>query len=143
MVGRQSQKPSLIKWLYGSFRCVLEQLKGRKRVTERIVLSKRFTTQLTGQSLTGYEITIYCQKRHYHLQYEDWFIPNRNLYMYEVYGLVSNDAPEVLKAACQDHVCIPELLPNVVPEDCQEKEAIQAFLDIVINRMGVHDMSLW
>lgn len=113
----------------------LEQLKGQ-RVIKEIHHPHNAMGYLAGYSISGYSIQIFCQRKHYRRYYDNWFIPNQDHIAYHVYSVVSSDAPDVLKQACELDLDIPALLPSAVSDEGQREEAVKAYLDLLIERLG-------
>lgn len=90
---------------------------------------------LTGYSISGYEVRLYCQKKYYIREYWRWFVPNEHFATYRVFSAVTNDAPTSLKHACEFEVELPPMAPSFLSLNLQRKAAVQAYLDIVIERM--------
>jgi len=116
--------------LFNSFLLLLERIKGNTTVVE-IKTPKNLVGHLTGYSIHGYEIQIFCQKRHYRRSYDKWYIPNDNHVAYRVFSIVTNDAPNKLKKACELDIVIPELMSENIDERRQRQAAIDAYLDIL------------
>lgn len=116
----------LISWLFELF----ERIKGATRVIE-VKTPKNLVGQLTGYSIYGYELQIFCQKRHFRRSYDKWFIPNENHIAYRVFSIVSNNAPAKLKKACELDIVIPQLMNDGIDERRQRQAAIDAYLDIL------------
>jgi hypothetical protein len=132
---------NIIKKLLGSLFLITERIKGTKTVLE-IKSPKNSLGYLLAYAVSGYEISIYCQVKRYHRIYDKWFAPNRYIVVYRVFSVVSNDAPENIRTACELDIDIPEQLHNAVSEQHQKDEAIRAYLDLLINRLGEEFRSL-
>lgn len=124
-----------IQKLIGWWWLLLESFKGTKTVQE-IQHPRNALGHLTGYSVSGYRLEIYCQKKHYRRHYDKWFIPNEDHVAYRVFSVVSQDAPLGLKKACELDVDIPALLPPAAPDAVQRRAVIDAYLDILIERLG-------
>ena len=120
----------LLRSILGSIFIFLERLKGNKVVCD-VSIPNNVVGLLTGYSMYGYEIQIFCKKRHYRRKYDKWFIPNDDHAAYEVFSIVSNDAPDSLKKACKMELVIPRLLAEPVSEARQRQAAVDAYLDIL------------
>jgi len=121
---------NFITGLINRFLLFVERLKGNTTVIE-IKTPKNLVGHLTGYSVHGYEIQIFCQKRHYRRSYDSWYIPNVNHIAYRVFSIVTNDAPDRLKKACELDIVIPELMAETIDERRQRQAAIDAYLDIL------------
>lgn len=55
---------------------------------------------------------------------------------YRVFSVVSQDAPDSLKKACELDIDIPALLPHAVSDHGHRQAAVNAYLDILIERLG-------
>jgi len=121
----------MLCWLLSFF----QRLKGHYSV-EEIKHPRNALGSLTGYSLSGYTIEIFCQRRHYRRYYDNWFVPNKDHIAYHVFSVVSSDAPTVLKQACELDLDIPALLPSFVPDEGQREEVVHAYLDLLIHRLG-------
>jgi hypothetical protein len=117
-----------------------EKLKGHTTVHE-VKLPKNALGHLVGFAITGYEVRIYCQKKQYKRKYENWFIPDKNMVVYRVFSVVTNDAPERLKEACELDVDIPCQLSTVVDDDGQRDAAILAYLDLLAAKLDTMPIS--
>jgi hypothetical protein len=125
--------PRLLRW----FLLFLRKLKGQYSI-EEIKHPKNVLGSLTGYSVSGYTIEIFCQRRHYRRYYDHWFVPNEDHVAYHVFSTVSSDAPDILKKACELDLDIPALLPSFVPDEGQREEVVRAYLDLLIQRLGQH-----
>ena len=118
---------------------VFQSLKGTTNVIE-IKTPKNLVGHLTGYSIYGYEMQIFCQKRHYRRSYDKWFIPNENHIAYRIFSIVSNNAPEKLKKACELELVIPQLMNEHIEERRQRQSAIDAYLDILAQSLMQNDV---
>lgn len=116
-------------------------LKGRSSVREEY-RPPDLVAFLTGYSVSGYEIRLYCQKKYYIREYWNWWIPNVRFCTYRVFSAVTNDAPELLRMACEYDVELPPQVPRFLSLNMQRKAAVQAYLDILIERMRL-DQNLY
>lgn len=91
-----------------------------------------------GYSVSGFTIEIFCQRKRYRRYYDNWFVPNNDHIAYRVFSVVSSDAPDILKQACELDLDIPALLPSFVPDEGQREEVVKAYLDLLIQRLGEH-----
>lgn len=112
----------------------LEKLKGKKTLHE-VKLPKNALGHLVGFAVSGYEVRIYCQKKQYKRKYDNWFVPDKNMVVYRVFSVVTNDAPERLKEACELDVDIPCQLSPFVDDEGQKDAAILAYLDLLATRL--------
>ena len=120
----------LMKRFLNLFGMIFEKIKGTTTVME-VSTPKNLIAHLTGYSIYGYEIQIFCQKRHYRRNYDKWYVPNANHVAYRVFSMVTNDAPDTLKKACELDIVIPQLLSETIDEKRQRQAAIDAYLDIL------------
>lgn len=111
-----------------------EGLKGEKTVYE-VKLPKNALGHLVGFAVSGYEVRIYCQKKQYERKYKNWFVPDKRMVLYRVFSVVTNDAPERLKEACELDIDIPCQLSSFVDDEGQKDAAILAYLDILAHRL--------
>lgn len=130
-----------INSLLSAFIILVEQLKGNK-VFQEIKHPRNCLGQLAGYSIAGYRIEIFCQRKHYRRVYEAWFIPNTNHIAYRVFSVVTADAPERLKEACKLDIDIPALLPEIVGDHMLRQAAVDAYLDILIEKLGPDESEL-
>lgn len=94
---------------------------------------------LTGYSVTGWEIKIYCSKIRYQKQYSRWYVPSTSIDLYRVYSVVSQDAPESLKKACNLDITIPPPRDTFFSDEFQKDAAIEWYLDLLTERMSPED----
>lgn len=127
-------KRALFKY-FGAFLLFWESLKGKKTVRE-IKHPKNALGHLVGYSVAGYTLEIYCQRKHYRRSYDKWFIPNKDHMAYRVFSVVSADAPDSLKKACELDVDIPALLPPAIDDHAHRQAVVNAYLDLLIERLG-------
>ena len=123
-------------------RCFLfvEKLKGNKSVKDVSTIdTEDLAATLVGYSVSGYEIRIYCHRMRYRKQYSRWFVPASNIDLYNVYCIVSNDAPASLKEACALQITIPSPHPDFLSDAYQKEAAIEWYLDLLIERMRPED----
>ncbi len=130
----------LFRFVMGFLVMFVENLKGTKTVTE-IRSPKNALGNLTGYAIAGYQINIYCQRKHYRRSYDKWFIPDQHHITYRVFSVVTNDAPDGLKMACELDVDLPSMLPEYVNDEQQRSAVVQAYLDILVSRLGPQQQS--
>ena len=129
---------ALIRMLGGLIH-VLEQWKGHSTVKE-VKHPSNAMGKLVGFALNGYQLEIFCQRRHYRRAYDKWFIPNQDKIAFHVYSMVTSDAPDILQRACEFKLDIPALLPSWVGDEAQREAAVNAYLDILAEKIGpLHD----
>ncbi|MDR3392286.1 MAG: hypothetical protein P4L77_11190 [Sulfuriferula sp.] len=128
------------RFLSRCFLFVERRLKGNKSVKNiSLPEDQDFVGVLTGYSVTGYEIKIYCSKVRYRKKYSRWYVPPSNIDLYHVYSTVSADAPDSLKAACALEITIPPPHPDFLNFEFQKDAAIEWYLDLLIQRMSPGD----
>jgi hypothetical protein len=123
-----------VKWCLDNLLQAWEELKGTKVVKE-IIPRDMLQGHLTGYAVAGYEIRLYCQKKTYRREYHWWCIPNREYATYRVFSIVSPDAPTALRKACELEIDLPQMIPSLVSQSYQKQVAIQAYLDILMERI--------
>ncbi len=111
-----------------------KRLKGRSSVREEY-RPPDLVAFLTGYSISGYEVRLYCQKKYYVREYWRWWVPNVRFATYRVFSAVTSDAPQALRTACEYDAELPPQVPGFLSLNVQRKAAVQAYLDIVIDRM--------
>ena len=62
---------------------------------------------------------------------------NESYATFRVFSVVSHDAPASLKTACELEVDIPAMVPSFVSNELQKETAIQAYLDILIEKIRI------
>lgn len=120
--------------MLGSLFLVLERVKGEHRVRE-VKERNQEPGHLVAKNFAGYEINIYCHRRHLRRVYAKPYVPDKDFILYRVISVVSYDAPEAIRRACELDTELPALLPFFVPEDMQKMAAVSAYLDLVIERI--------
>jgi hypothetical protein len=126
---------NIVKSLLGSLFLFLERIKGTKTVLE-IKNPKNALGHLAAYHVSGFEINIYCQLKHYHRAYDRWYAPNTDIWAYHIFSVVSKDAPESIRQACELDIDLPSQFPSFVDVEHQKDEAIRAYLDLLISRFG-------
>lgn len=119
---------------------LFERCRGPKTVYE----IKRIDNELgslKGFSLRGYEVAIYCQRKEYHIVYQRWYIPNRTRMTYNVFSVVSADAPISLKKACELDVDLPSLINNWHFDNEIRRAQVHAYLDLLEKRMRKYEIA--
>lgn len=120
-----------LHWLLSWLLLKWEQTKGASTVYE-LFAPARLTAKLVATSLMGYELSVFCRKKHYTRIYERFFVPAGHHVIYQITATASNDAPQALKDACELELSISSSTHWTVDEDFQERLAVQAYLDLVI-----------
>jgi hypothetical protein len=110
---------------------VVEKLKGSKSITQHPLLTRPDVDSLTGFSIHGFEIQIFCDDICYEKQYTKWLF-GRRYKLFRLYSHVSARAPEALKRACVLEITIPPPYPSFVLDDYQKEAAIEWYLDLLI-----------
>ena len=125
---------TLLKSLLSAVFLYFEKLKGKKTVYE-VKLPKHALGHLVGFAVSGYKVSIYCQKKQYKRKYDSWLVPDKSTVVYRVFSAVSNDAPEMLREACELDIDIPCQLSSLVDDEGQKDAAILAYLDLLVNKL--------
>lgn len=112
-----------------------ERWKGTKTVHE-VKGPGNALGNLQGYCVRGYQLTIFCQRKEYRVKYDKWYIPNRSRYTYRVTSLVTNDAPCVLKQACELDVDLPAFVSRFNFDQVIFKSVVNAYLDLLEKRIG-------
>jgi hypothetical protein len=94
---------------------------------------------LTGYSVTGFRITVYCERIVYQKRYTRWYVPHDEITLFRVYSNVSIDAPASLREACSLEITIPPPHPEFISDSYQKEAAIEWYLDLLIHRMRPED----
>ncbi|MNU19635.1 hypothetical protein D3C71_78670 [compost metagenome] len=110
------------------------EMKGRSSVREEY-RPPELMAFLTGYSISGFAVSLYCQKKYYVREYWRWWVPNYRFSTFYVFATATNDAPESLRMACDFEVELPPQAPWFLSTNLQRKAAIRAYLDLVIERM--------
>lgn len=118
-----------------------ERAKGA-RCVEEIHSPQSLSAQLTGYAVSGYEISLYCQTKQYLCRHLAWWVPNRVFTTYHVFSVVSSDAPQSLREACALDVPLPAMSPRYVSRKLQKKLALNAYLDLLIERLRQQNLSM-
>lgn len=117
----------------------LEQLAGAS-VVRRKFRPTDLGAQLTGYSVAGYQIRVYCQEKLYVREFLWWQLPARRYCTFRVFGKVTSDAPDALRRACDYlDVNLPRLRPGFVSTQLQKEAAVSAYLDILIGLIEDED----
>jgi hypothetical protein len=124
-----------VKWWIDAVYLLFERIKG-VAFFEEIVTPPALTEHLTGYSVSGYELRLYCQRKKYRRTYLRWSWLNRTYSAFRVYSITSNDAPPCLREACELDIYFPAFAPSFLSENLQKELAIQAYLDILIERLA-------
>lgn len=111
------------------------RLKGSKTVYETHSADNALGS-LRGYSVRGYEITIFCQRKQYAVKYDKWYIPNVMRTSYRVVGVVTNDAPEALKQACDIYLDLPSFISESNFSHEIRRSVVLAYLDLLEKRLG-------
>lgn len=123
-----------IKPILGKLLLVFDEMKGKRCVSE-ITQRDSLTGHLTGYSISGYEIRLYCKRVQYRREFKRWWAPSEEFCVYRVFSIVSHTAPPLLKKACELDIALPEMVPSFVDTVKQKEMAIQAYLDILIDKI--------
>lgn len=126
---------SMIRILVAVVLLVWKRIRGPSTVHE-MKHTQQHLGSLTGVSIRGYEVAIYCQRKEYHVVYEKWYIPNNIRRAYNVFSVVSNDAPKALRKACELDVDLPELSHRWNFETEIRRAQVHAYLDMLEKRMA-------
>lgn len=92
-------------------------------------------SKVTATSIGGYELSVYCRTRHYARLYSCPLVPTQHIVLHQVYSVVSADAPESLRKACEATITVPAWMHWCVNNDTQEALAVRSYLDILIDRL--------
>lgn len=125
---------SVFRWIFTQIYLWLERIKGHRRMVD-VTKPDVDPFTMTSQEIGGYQITIYCHKRTYRQEYALWYIPGKDYASYSVSATVSHDAPARLKKACELEVSFPAFFNDLVDDRTQKKIAINAYLDLLNQRM--------
>ena len=113
---------------------IFSRVRGTKTVSEH----KGFNNQLgflKAFVVCGYEVTIHCHRKKYCIKYDRWFIPNRTVMTYNVFSMVSREAPQALRKACELDIDLPELIHRWNFDSETRKEQVNEYLDLLEKRV--------
>lgn len=126
--------PSVWETLIALFFYWLEGLKGSVTVRYRVD-GAPLTGKITGVFIAGYNLTIYCRRKVFVFHYSNWWVYRRKIVHYQVYSVITPDAPEELRKACEIRMSIPARFHWRVGNHVQQKAAVNAYLDILIESL--------
>jgi hypothetical protein len=115
----------------------IERVKGPKKVSQAVVIQTERANTLRVIHQSGYDITIYCQRKEFLKEYEWDAIPVRTYTVYYVFSRATYDAPELMKQACRLEVTFPPLIPEFADEEIQKRAAIDAYVDLLTDKLLV------
>ena len=128
----------ILKNLVGAILWILERTRGTKSVIE-VKRTNNELGSLKGFAIRGYEVAIYCQRKEYSIRYDHWYIRDRTKLTYNVFSVVSNDAPKALRIACELDVDLPALVSNWNFDNEIRRAQVHAYLDLLEKRMLQHE----
>jgi hypothetical protein len=91
----------------------------------------------------GYEIAIYCHRKTYRIHYKHWYIPDRSIFTYNVFSVVSNDAPLALRKACELDVELPAMVAISSFNHEIRQAQVLAYLDLLDQRLSHNPQPAW
>jgi len=127
-----------LKNLVGAYLWLLERIRGTKSVVE-VKRTSNELGSLKGFAIRGFEVAIYCQRKEYSIRYDRWYIRDRTRMTYNVFSVVSNDAPKALRIACELDVDLPALVSNWNFDNEIRRTQVHAYLDLLEKRMLQHE----
>lgn len=130
----------LLQLLVGVVLLLFERWRGPKTVYE-IKRPDNSLGCLKGFTVRGYELAIYCQRKEYHVKYDRWYIPNRVRVTYNVFSVVTNDAPVALRKACELDVDLPALIHNWHFDNEVRRSQVHAYLDLLEARIKATELA--
>lgn len=86
-------------------------------------------------TLEGSITTIHCQEKRYICRYKRWYVRNNTVCIYYVFATVEGTILEKLIDACKMECYFPKLLHSRVPSSSQRKAAVEAYLDILLDKL--------
>jgi hypothetical protein len=123
-----------LRFITGAVLLLFERLCGPKTLVE-IKRPDHALGSLRGMTLRGFEVAIYCHRKEYRVLYENWYIPNRTLFSYNVFSVVGKDAPESLRSACELDVELPPLAHHRSFNSAIQRQQVHAYLDLLESRL--------
>lgn len=129
-----------LKSVLGVVLFLFERARGPKTVTE-LKRAGNEMGSLKGFAIRGYEIAIYCQRKEYHIRYDRWWIPDRVEVTYNVFSVVSSEAPKALRQACERDVDLPALIHNWNFDNEIRRAQVNAYLDLLEKRLTKNEAS--
>lgn len=116
---------------------VIEILKGVATVRE-VERSGEEVCSITGSTISGFDLTFRCDKKTYYRTSEGFLKTQTEHCTYFVTCEVDENAPDDLKEACLSMEAFPPLLPSSLSDYCQGEAAINAYLDLILQRFPTH-----
>jgi hypothetical protein len=113
----------------------LESVKGPKKVSQAVVIQTERANSLRVIHQSGYDITIYCQRKEFLKEYEWDAMPSRTYVVYYVFSRPTPDAPDLIQQACRLEVTFPPLVPEYVEDEIQKRAAIDAYVDLITDKV--------
>lgn len=121
------------RWIDALF-LIVEKLKGASTIVEQHN-TRDLLVHLAGHSVSGYEVRLYCQRKFFLRVYHSRWVRDETYSTFRVFSVVSADAPLALRTACEMELDVPAIAPSYLSNDLQKETAIQAYLDILIERI--------
>jgi len=128
-----SSQESLFNIFIQLFASIIEHIRGPSKLSE--IAQKRNEIEcLMVYSIQGYTVNIHCQEKQYLQRYKYFFVRDKIKTIYHVFTEVSDNAPDNLKRFCSEDKHFPKLLSFMMPSASQKEAAVNAYLDLIIQK---------
>lgn len=83
----------------------------------------------------GSYLYFFCNEIKYNLQYNRWWVPNKDIIQYHVFSSITNSNNDVIKKNFEDkELYVTNIYHNRGSIEKQKKYAIQALIDIITHQ---------
>lgn len=113
---------------------IYESWRGPRQLQE-ITSARASIEAMTATSIDGVTTTIHCQERRYRCLYKRWYIRDHTVSTYFVFATVQGAASPTHVEACSMERSFPKLLHTWMPSASQKEAAIEAYLDLLLERL--------
>lgn len=90
---------------------------------------------MAATSIEGFTTTIHCQERQYLCRFERWYVRDHVVCSYFVFATIQGVASPRHIEACSMERSFPKLLHPWIPSASQKEAAIEAYLDLLLDRL--------
>ena len=110
----------------------LEELKGT-RTLKYVTTYRHDDANYKIVTNNDFIITIYCIEHIYRCEYSSPLIKDKDLSVFHIYSICSEDTPDLLKQKLKNELKISPIASYWATREYHKKAAIQAYIDLVIN----------
>lgn len=124
----------VLRSFLGKVASLIEIIKGPRSVID-ITEPRAEIDSLNAHSHDGYVMQLFCHEKILKIVYKRWYIPNSTKTVYQVFCVIKGTAPDDISEAFSKDRSLPLLVSSLSNSKIKKQAAIEAYLDLVLEKL--------